>query len=109
MGSFSAPVICPNTIGRTSERDALSELIIRTGSGQGQVALVSGEAGIGKSRLVAEAKAKAASEDFLLLQGTCFQMDNSYPYAPLLDMLRTSVATIPLMENPDPIVLEFAQ
>jgi len=109
VGSFSAPVICPNTIGRRSERDALSELIIRTGSGQGQVALVSGEAGIGKSRLVAEAKAKAASEDFLLLQGTCFQMDSSYPYAPLLDLLRTSVATIPLAEDPDPIVLEFAR
>ncbi len=109
MGSFSAPVICPNTIGRTSERDALSELIIRTGSGQGQVALVSGEAGIGKSRLVAEVKAKAASEDFLLLQGTCFQMDSSYPYAPLLDLLRTSVAINPLAENPDPIVLEFAR
>ena len=109
VGSFSAPVICPNTIGRRSERDALSELIIRTGSGQGQVALVSGEAGIGKSRLVAEAKAKAASEDFLLLQGTCFQMDSSYPYAPLLDLLRTSVVTIPLAEDPDPIVLEFAR
>ncbi len=109
MGSFSAPVICPNTIGRRSERDALSELIIRTGSRQGQVALVSGEAGIGKSRLVAEAKAKAASEDFLLLQGTCFQMDSSYPYAPLLDLLRTSVVTNPLAENPDPIVLEFAR
>ena len=109
VGSFSAPVICPNTIGRRSERDALSELIIRTGSRQGQVALVSGEAGIGKSRLVAEAKAKAASEDFLLLQGTCFQMDSSYPYAPLLDLLRTSVVTNPLAEDPDPIVLEFAR
>ena len=109
MGSFSTPVICPVTIGRAHERDALSQLIDRTRSGRGQVALVSGEAGIGKSRLVAETKAKAASEDFLLLQGTCFQMDNSYPYAPLLDMLRTSVATIPLMENPDPIVLEFAR
>jgi len=109
VGSFSAPVICPNTIGRRSERDALSELIIRTGSRQGQVALVSGEAGIGKSRLVAEAKAKAASEDFLLLQGTCFQMDSSYPYAPLLDLLRTSVVTNPLAENPDPIFLEFAR
>src|SRR5438093_11114250 len=109
VGSFSAPIICPITIGRISERDALSDLIVRTRSGQGQVALVSGEAGIGKSRLVAEVKAKAASEDFLLLQGTCFQMDSSYPYAPLLDLLRTSVATIPLAADPDPIVLEFAR
>jgi DNA-binding CsgD family transcriptional regulator len=109
VGTFSAPVVCPVTIGRVHERDALYQLIDRTRSGQGQVALVSGEAGIGKSRLVAETKAKAASEDFLLLQGTCFQMDSSYPYAPLLDLLRTSVATIPLAENQDPVVLEFAR
>jgi DNA-binding CsgD family transcriptional regulator len=109
VGLFSAPVICPLTIGRAHERDVLSQLMDRTKNGRGQVALVSGEAGIGKSRLVAEVKAKGAFEDFLLLQGSCFQMDSSYPYAPLLDMLRTSVATIPLMDNPDPIILEFAR
>ncbi len=109
MGSFSVPVICPVTIGRVHERDALSQVIDRTRSGQGQVALVSGEAGIGKSRLVAEAKAYATAQDFLLLQGTCFQMDSSYPYAPLLDLLRTSVVTTPLVADPDPIILEFAR
>src|SRR5207248_8200072 len=102
-----APVICPVTIGRAHERDALSQLIDRTRSGRGQVALVSGEAGIGKSRLVAEVKAKGAFEDFLLLQGSCFQMDSSYPYAPLLDMLRASA--VPTADAPDPIVLEFAR
>ena len=108
MGSFSAPVICPVLIGRVPERDALSRLIDRTRSGQGQVALVCGEAGIGKSRLVAEAKAYAEAQDFLLLQGNCFQMDSSYPYAPLLDLLRASAAPTPLGAGPDPIVLEFA-
>ena len=109
MGSFSAPLICPVFIGRAPERDALSRLINRTRSGQGQVALVCGEAGIGKSRLVAEAKAYAAAQDFLLLQGNCFQMDSSYPYAPLLDLLRASAAPTPDAPNPDPIVLEFAR
>ena len=108
MGSFSAPVICPVLIGRVPERDALSRLIDRTRSGQGQVALVCGEAGIGKSRLVAEAKAYAEAQDFLLFQGNCFQMDSSYPYAPLLDLLRASAASTPLGADPDPIVLEFA-
>src|SRR2546430_4435032 len=37
-------------------------------SGHGQVTLVCGEADIGKSRLVAEAKAYAAAQDFLQLQ-----------------------------------------
>ncbi len=107
MGSFSAPIICPVFIGRVSERDALSQLIDRTRSGQGGVALVCGEAGIGKSRLVAEAKAYAEAQDFFLLQGNCFQMDSSYPYAPLLDLLRASA--VPTPGAPDPIVLEFAR
>jgi DNA-binding NarL/FixJ family response regulator len=101
--------MCPVFIGRAPERDALSRLIDRTRSGQGQVALVCGEAGIGKSRLVAEAKAYAEALDFLLLQGTCFQMDSSYPYAPLLDLLRTSAVPTSLAADPGPIVLEFAR
>jgi DNA-binding CsgD family transcriptional regulator/Tfp pilus assembly protein PilF len=109
VGSISAPVICPITIGRAHERDALYLLIRRAKSGQGQVVQVSGEAGIGKSRLVAEVKIRADSEDFSLLQGNCFQMDSSYPYAPLLDMLRTLVAANPQTETADPIFLEFAR
>src|SRR5438067_10510673 len=101
--------MCPVFIGRALERDALHQLIDRTRSGQGQVALVCGEAGIGKTRLVAEAKAYAAAQDFLLFQGSCFQMDSSYPYAPLFDVLRSSAAPTPLAADPGPIVLEFAR
>ena len=92
MASFSAPVICPVFISRISERDALDRLIDRTRSGQGQVALVCGEAGIGKSRLVAEAKAYATAHGFLLLEGQCFQTDSAFPYAPLLDLFRAYFA-----------------
>src|SRR2546421_1545061 len=99
--------MCPVFIGRVSERDALFRLIDRIRSGLGGVALVCGEAGIGKSRLVAEAKAYAEAQDFFLLQGNCFQMDSSYPYAPLLDLLRASA--VPTADAPDPIVLEFAR
>ena len=99
--------MCPVFIGRVSERDALFRLIDRTRSGQGGVALVCAEAGIGKSRLVAEAKAEASDLGFLLLLGSCFQMDSSYPYAPLLDLLRTSALST--ADAPAPVVLEFAR
>jgi len=87
--------MCPVFIGRVPERDALNRLIDQTRSGQGQVALVCGEAGVGKSRLVAEAKAYAATQGFLLLQGNCFPTDLTYPYAPLLDLLRSLLASNP--------------
>ncbi len=81
-------VICPILIGRTRELAALYSFIDVDRSEQDQVVLISGEAGIGKSRLVAEARSYAIAQGFLPLQGSCFQADISYPYAPLLDLLR---------------------
>src|SRR5205085_7334263 len=86
---LDTPVLCPVLIGRVHDLTALRSLVDRAKSGQGQVALLSGEAGIGKSRLVAEVKTSAASHDFLLLQGSCFPTDHAIPYAPLLDLLRS--------------------
>src|SRR2546426_4451156 len=86
---FPTPVICPVVIGRVQEVAHLRMLVDRAQSGEGQVALVCGEAGIGKSRLVAEVKTEAVSRDFLLMQGSCFPTDHAIPYAPLLDLLRS--------------------
>ena len=51
---------CPPLIGRQRELVAVEVLIGQKSSGEGQAALIGGEAGIGKSRLVAEAKTLAA-------------------------------------------------
>src|SRR5216683_2885412 len=60
---------------------ALHALIDQAKRGEGQVALLSGEAGVGKSRLVAEVKIYAANQGFLLLQGNCFQADSNLFHA----------------------------
>jgi len=70
--------------------------------------LISGEAGIGKSRLVAEVKTYAASHDFGLLQGSCFPTDHAIPYAPLLDLLRSYFSRQPIA-MPSPEVEPVAQ
>ncbi len=61
-------------------------------AGQGQVILLEGEAGIGKSRLLAEAILEVPltppSSPFLSLQGRCFEPEQTCPYAPLAEMLR---------------------
>src|ERR1700686_4972623 len=87
--SPNKPIVCPILIGRAVNLTALHVLVDQAKQGEGQVALVSGEAGIGKSRLVAEVKTHATSHDFLLLQGNCFPTDHAIPYAPLLDLLRS--------------------
>ena len=70
--------------------------------------MISGEAGIGKSRLVAEVKTYAASHDFGLLQGSCFPTDHAIPYAPLLDLLRSYFSRQPIA-MPSPEVEPVAQ
>jgi predicted ATPase len=87
-------------------------LIDQLKSEQGQVVLLSGEAGIGKSRLVAEAKTYAMAHDALLFQGNCFPADRSFPYAPLLDLFRSHFikqATIPVAENVKLLLSELSR
>jgi DNA-binding CsgD family transcriptional regulator len=90
--TLRTPLVCAALIGRTAERAALCRLLDCPGAGRGPITLLCGEAGVGKSRLVAEATAYAAGHGFLVLQGHCFQMDSAYPYAPLLDLLRAATA-----------------
>jgi predicted ATPase/DNA-binding CsgD family transcriptional regulator len=90
--SSTVPILCPVLIGRASHLEALTRLIEHARGGSGQTALIAGEAGIGKSRLVAEAKTIAALRGFSILQGSCFEPDRVLPYAPLLDLLRTFCA-----------------
>lgn len=59
--------------------------------GRGQIALISGEAGIGKSRLVKEIKSRIP-DGKLVLEGLCSQTESFQPYAPLLDLLRYFIA-----------------
>jgi DNA-binding CsgD family transcriptional regulator len=109
--SLTKPVVCPILIGRTPDLAALHLLIDQAKSGKGQVALLCGEAGIGKSRLVAEVKTTATAQGFQLLQGNCFPTDLSCPYAPLLDLLRSvfiTSSTAKIASDVGPIAREFA-
>lgn len=81
-------VVCPVVIGHAAELDAIRQWIDGVTGGRGQSLLLAGEAGVGKSRLAAEAKRYAAERGFVLFQGSCFPQDSACPYAPLLDLLR---------------------
>jgi DNA-binding CsgD family transcriptional regulator len=82
------PLTCPVLIGRTEALAAVGSAAAQARAGKGQVLLLAGEAGIGKSRLVREVREAAAADGMALLQGNCFESDRALPYAPLLDLLR---------------------
>jgi DNA-binding CsgD family transcriptional regulator len=82
------PYVSPILAGRADELSALQGWIQRAYAGAGQVMLISGEAGIGKSRLIGEARAFARERSFTVLQGNCFEPDRTLPFAPFLDLLR---------------------
>ena len=73
--SFAQPVVCPVLIGRASAVAVLDDLIDGLVTPRSQVLLISGDAGIGKSRLVSEAKTYASARGVTVLQGTCFPQD----------------------------------
>lgn len=93
--STHPPMITPRLIGRATQLATLQQLVEQAKRGKGRLALIGGEAGIGKSRLVAETKNAAEMQGFLLLRGQCFPSDLAYPYGPLLDLLRTLFVSQP--------------
>ncbi|HEX6554556.1 MAG TPA: AAA family ATPase [Ktedonobacteraceae bacterium] len=88
------PVVCPILVGRGADLAVLQTCTEAAASGRGSVVLLSGEAGIGKSRLVTELQRSAETLEFQLLSGQCFPADRSCPYAPLLDLLRAFLAPL---------------
>ncbi len=87
----AGPVVSPEFIGRREEIAALTALMSRTQAGEPGFALIGGEAGVGKSRLVSELAAGAASQsEFRILTGQCVELGaEGLPLAPLVDALRT--------------------
>jgi DNA-binding CsgD family transcriptional regulator len=86
-------VVCPVLVGRGAPLSAVVAVLDRARTGQGDTLLISGEAGIGKSRLVRAMMDHARELGFVVLQGACFEADRSQPYAPILDLVRALSTT----------------
>jgi DNA-binding NarL/FixJ family response regulator len=81
--------MCGRLVGRTGELARLLSLLDATVAGEAAVALVSGDAGVGKTRLVNELVSRAQDRGFTVLSGRCAELGDSVPYLPLADALRS--------------------
>jgi DNA-binding CsgD family transcriptional regulator/tetratricopeptide (TPR) repeat protein len=79
----------PTFVGRVEELRLLEAARERAANGEPAVVLVGGEAGVGKTRLVAELTARCATDGTRVLVGGCVPVGgDGLPYAPIVEALR---------------------
>jgi DNA-binding CsgD family transcriptional regulator len=99
---MSDPVQSPVFVGRREEIASLTALLERAADGEPGFAIVAGEAGVGKTRLVTELAGHAADSGFTVLAGHCVELGaEGLPLAPLIDALRTLARTTARTELAD--------
>ncbi|MFI6536492.1 AAA family ATPase [Nonomuraea sp. NPDC050547] len=81
-------------IGRSAELRRLVRVLETAGDGTAGVALVGGDAGIGKTRLTCELVAQARERGFNVMIGQCAELGDALPYLPLADALRGAGPTL---------------
>jgi DNA-binding CsgD family transcriptional regulator/tetratricopeptide (TPR) repeat protein len=75
-------------IGRAEELALLRDLLARAAAGESLVALVAGEAGVGKTRLADQLAVTAGEQGMRVLRGGCVQLgEEGLPFAPLVEAL----------------------
>jgi class 3 adenylate cyclase/tetratricopeptide (TPR) repeat protein len=79
------------SVEREAERASLRRLLDDALSGRGGLALVAGEAGIGKSRLVTEIGDVAQARGMRELTGHCVEMSGGPPYLPYVEMIEQAI------------------
>jgi predicted ATPase len=75
-------------IGRNDELNKLSTLLEKASNGKGQIIFISGEAGIGKTRLINEVRKKPIGKSFTWLTARCIFSEGTDPYLPFKDALK---------------------
>lgn len=87
-GGQAARVARSPLVGRAAERAVLERCVTQLTEGRGGFVLVTGDPGIGKTRLLAEAQAKAEERGLLWLQGRTVSYGEPAAYAPFVEILR---------------------
>lgn len=75
-------------VGRARELEELQEALGRAAAGHGSLLLISGEPGIGKSRLIATAAEDATVRGWQVLVGRCWEGGGAPAYWPWIEVLR---------------------
>ncbi len=82
-------------VDREKELSMLRNLYSKALEGKGQILFITGEAGIGKTRLVTEFGEYARTSGSVFASGTSYEQEAIPPYAPWVDVLRSVIEDVP--------------
>jgi len=103
-------LVCPVLVGRARELEQADRALEAMRAGAGVLVAVSGEAGVGKSRVVGAISERAGEAGVRVVSGSCFEHLQTVPYAPIAEALRELVGAedAALPEVLRPLVPELA-
>ena len=88
----------PPMVGRDAVLGRLTHQLGEAVAGRGGLATVTGEPGIGKTRMLEEVADRARQQGAQVLFGRCFESDWAPPYGPFAEALEAHVATVDALE-----------
>jgi DNA-binding SARP family transcriptional activator len=92
-GPASPTGAAPALVGRQREWAALREAWESAAAGHSHLVLLTGEAGIGKSRLAEELLNWVARQNYPVAAARCYAAEGSLPYSPIVSWLRSRPLT----------------
>ena len=87
-----APLRMLPLVGRDAELETLTQAMEGTAT-EGQLIVLEGEAGIGKTRLLREVLERAQSRAGTVLAAQCYEGEESIAFGPIIALLRAALAT----------------
>ena len=82
-------------VGRGDECRAIGRLLDLAKGGQGGILVISGEAGLGKTRLAEEMMADAERKGFNTFTGHCYEVEGALSYMPFVEIFESIAQALP--------------
>jgi len=79
-------------VGREAELSLLRRNLDQALRGRGRVVTIAGAPGVGKSRIASEIGAEASQRGFSVLAGNCYDLDDSVPFIPFVEIFEAALA-----------------
>jgi tetratricopeptide (TPR) repeat protein len=84
--------LCPVTVGRESEMQRLADARDAARGGESRTVVVTGDAGLGKTRLATDLRRAAVERGMATMWGGCAEAELSLPYLPFLEAIGNHLA-----------------